>query len=360
MHDDVCVTHLLFPSFVFISKINFKNTRGMGFSSEWVSIMKGVVREAFTVEKNTPNLRGAFIDGQIQLMKSQFVTTMDMFYRIQFANIINKYLKEGTDDMVVVLAFDDYNNVPASKSMTQMRRKQRVVDALLFTEQDTIPTGNCPPNWDGAMCNRAFKTKLIRKITEVMGGMITLRGQQRVIVDFIGDPIEYSTKPGGSTIVGSDSPCYGRYMTGFAPVGEADCKMPRWVDYISSLHPNRAVDVVVEATDSDYILIAMLHYEKQSQYVSMDGAGLGRVILRRIKCKDKEAPVPKAAKKPTVRPKREMEYVHVPLLCEVMSKLMVELFDGGTPMQCLTAIVALGGKPSIVCNFLRMFVENVS
>ena len=157
-------------------------------------------------------------------------------------------------------------------------------------------------------------------------------------------------------MTGSDAPCYARYITGFLPVGEADCKMPRWVDYISSLHPNRAVDVVVEATDSDYILIAMLHYEKQSQYVSMDGAGLGRVILRRIKCKDKEAPVPKAvpkaAKKPTVRPKREMEYVHVPLLCEVMSKLMVELFDGRTPMQCLTAIVALGGKPP----FSKMFL----
>lgn len=43
------------------------------------------------------------------------------------------------------------------------------------------------------------------------------------------------------------------------------------------------------------------------------------------------------------RAKREMEYVHVPLLCEVMSTLMREMFEGGTPMRCLSSIVALGG-----------------
>ena len=170
----------------------------MGFSSEWVTIMKGMVGEAFTVHTNTPNLRGVFIDGQIQLMKSQHVVTMNMFYRIQYANMINRYFKEGPDDLVVVLAFDDYTSVPESKSMTQHKRKSRVVEVLPFSENDSIPTGNCPPAWDGAMCNRTFKTKLIRKITEVLGSMVTLRARQRLIVDFIGDPVEYSTSPGQS------------------------------------------------------------------------------------------------------------------------------------------------------------------
>lgn len=62
----------------------------MGFNSEWVSIMKGIVKEAFTSDANAPNLKGVFIDGQIQLMKPQFITTMDLFYRVQFANIINR------------------------------------------------------------------------------------------------------------------------------------------------------------------------------------------------------------------------------------------------------------------------------
>ena len=64
----------------------------MGFNSEWVSIMKGVVREAFTADTRSmvPNMRGAFIDGQIQLMKPQFITTMDLFYRMQYGNMVNR------------------------------------------------------------------------------------------------------------------------------------------------------------------------------------------------------------------------------------------------------------------------------
>lgn len=208
----------------------------MGFSSEWVSIMKGTVREAFTTESNAPNIRGAFIDGQIQLMKSQYITTMDMFYRVQYGNMINRYFKDGPDDMIVILAFDDYNNVPDSKSMTQQKRKQKVEDILPFTENDNLPTGNCPMNWSGAMCNRVFKTKLIRKIIEVMGTMVTLKNRQRLIVDFIGDPIEYSTQPGGMCMTGTNSPCYARNMTGFQPIGEADCKMPRYfLEFFSNL-----------------------------------------------------------------------------------------------------------------------------
>jgi hypothetical protein len=68
--------------------------------------------------------------------------------------VVSRYLKDGPDDMVVVLAFDDYNNVPSAKSMTQSRRKQKVVNVLPFTEDDDIPTGPCPLAWDGAMCNR--------------------------------------------------------------------------------------------------------------------------------------------------------------------------------------------------------------
>ena len=130
--------------------------------------------------------------------------------------------------MVVVLAFDDYNHVPAAKSMTQSRRKQKVVHVLPFTDVDDLPTGLCPPAWDGAMCNRAFKTKLIRSITEKMGSLVTLRAKQRLVIDFMGDPIEYSTKPGGMAMTGIDSPCFARHMTGFPPVGEADCKFPRY------------------------------------------------------------------------------------------------------------------------------------
>jgi hypothetical protein len=127
----------------------------------------------------------------------------------------------------------------------------------------------------------------------------------------------------------------------------------RWVEYIANLHPTRAVDVVVEATDSDYILIAMLHYEKQCKNIENDGS-LGRVILRRIQTKGKDhAAGEKAAGEKVVvsEPKkkvgRQMEHVHIPLLCEVMSSLVKEMFDsekGGTPMMNLVSLVALGGE----------------
>lgn len=136
----------------------------------------------------------------------------------------------------------------------------------------------------------------------------------------------------------ADSPCFARYMTGFAAVGEADCKMPRWVDYIAGQHPHCAVDVIVEATDSDYILIAMLHYERQCMHVAMDGAGLGRVSLRRMRCSGTDTAADKKKKElaaaaanradsgmnaATNKKPRQMEYVHVPLLCEVMSKVHI-------------------------------------
>lgn len=115
------------------------------------------------------------------------------------------------------------------------------------------------------------------------------------------------------------------------------------------MHPDKAVDVVVESTDSDYIMIGMLHYEKQCKTVERDGAGLGRVSLRRMHCRGKDHAAGGAKKggggsaEGATKPKREMEYVHIPLLCEVMSTLVQELFTGGTPMQCLSVIVAFAG-----------------
>jgi len=83
------------------------------------------------------------------------------------------------------------------------------------------------PSFDTIIFYSTFKTKLIKVITEKMGAMVKLSGKQRLIVDFIGDPIEYSTKPGGMAMNGTDTPCFARHMLGFAPVGEADCKFPR-------------------------------------------------------------------------------------------------------------------------------------
>lgn len=108
-------------------------TAKMGFSSEWVGVMKDAAPSAFTPHPDTPNLQGAIIDGQIQLMKGNHVVTMDMFYNLQFANPVNRFFGKGSDSMVVVVAFDDYNHVPASKSMTQVSVLR---SALVFLENN--------------------------------------------------------------------------------------------------------------------------------------------------------------------------------------------------------------------------------
>ena len=117
----------------------------------------------------------------------------------------------------------------------------------------------------------------------------------------------------------------------------------------------RAIDVIVEATDSDYILIAMLHYERQCDDVNM--RNLGRVILRRIHTRGKQEEATKK-KNGQEKQKRLMEHVHIPLLCEVMSNLVKGLFHMVdeevtlrppcettiiTPMMNLVVFIAFGG-----------------
>lgn len=133
-------------------------------------------------------------------------------------------------------------------------------------------------------------------------------------------------------------------MKNMEEIGECDCKFPRWVDYIASLHPTKAVDVVVESTDSDYIMIGMLHYEQQVLFPYQNS--LGRVFLHRMfttaagdkkrKANDGEP----AAQKPA---KRQYEYVNIPLLYEIMSNIGSRVFGGAYPIRSFALAVALGG-----------------
>lgn len=93
----------------------------MGIHSEWVSIMKAEAGEAFVPSLNPSkdyNVKGAFIDGQIQLMKSDAIRTWEQFFQVQYAAPILRFFKDGPEDMTVVLGFDNYKHVPASKVCT--------------------------------------------------------------------------------------------------------------------------------------------------------------------------------------------------------------------------------------------------
>jgi len=48
--------------------------------------------------------------------------------------------------------------------------------------QDSLPVTSCPINWAGALCNRAFKVKLIKGIVEKLHGLLEFTsptGKQR-------------------------------------------------------------------------------------------------------------------------------------------------------------------------------------
>ncbi len=70
-----------------------------------------------------------FIDTQVKLMKAAHIDTWGVFFAVQFFKTIENGFALGTSK--VVLAFDNYKYVPASKTMTQVKRaKQRLSSSL--------------------------------------------------------------------------------------------------------------------------------------------------------------------------------------------------------------------------------------
>ena len=92
----------------------------MTIDSGWVRVMKEEVPEAFRTSypfKGTPGV--AYIDGMPLLMISEkSVRSWDDLLRNNYARHIQRYYKLGCH--TVVLAFDDYERVPASKAITQV------------------------------------------------------------------------------------------------------------------------------------------------------------------------------------------------------------------------------------------------
>jgi hypothetical protein len=92
----------------------------MTIDSSWIACFKEEVPAAF---RPTPPFAptAVFCDGQIKLMPAAIdsVVTWEDYIHRQFAGQIRRYFARGVS--CVILAFDDYNHVPAAKSMTQVR-----------------------------------------------------------------------------------------------------------------------------------------------------------------------------------------------------------------------------------------------
>lgn len=111
------------------------------------------------------------------------------------------------------------------------------------------------------------------------------------------------------------------------------------------------MDVVVESTDSDYIMIGMLHYEKQVKALALhkrERQSVGRAILHRIACHGKEHAAGEKRKRSSSSSSskqqgRQFEYVHIPLLYEIMALVSQKMFSGPSPISSLVSVIALAG-----------------
>ena len=92
----------------------------MTIDAGWVKILKTGAPRAFA-DALPGRVDIVFVDGQIKLMKGDYVTTWDAFVQCQFVNTIENAFALGAS--TVVMGFDDYAYVPRSKNMTQSKRR---------------------------------------------------------------------------------------------------------------------------------------------------------------------------------------------------------------------------------------------
>ena len=100
-------------------------------------------------------------------------TTWSTFLEAQFAHPIQRLWRLGARR--VVLAFDDYENVPKGKAITQASRRARHTGPpFVFHAEDPLPP--FPPtgeDWTKAMSNRAFKARVQQLVMEALPVLLT-------------------------------------------------------------------------------------------------------------------------------------------------------------------------------------------
>ncbi len=147
----------------------------MTIHADWIHLFKTWAPQGFTPDIPQTPVAG-FIDGQIKLMgfprSESGIPCWNHFLRSKFVTPIQRMWRQGAK--VVVLAFDDYANVPKAKAITQASRR-RNTPVMPFSEGDALP--NEPPEpWEYAMANRAFKAKVQQLICESLPRLLRAPG----------------------------------------------------------------------------------------------------------------------------------------------------------------------------------------
>lgn len=218
----------------------------MTIDSTWLCAFKEELPHAFTKKRPfTPS--AAFVDGQIRLMQGAISEpqTWDEFIFRQFGRHLQKIF-DVCD--VVILAFDNYEHVPAAKCMTQAKRR-RNVPVIPFAAHSELPC-MVPESerWAQCIANRTFKSRVIDLVLLRLPNLLLHgKSERRLIVDYH-EPVEYQYDAQNNQILR-------RTVEGMPAMGEADLKFARHATHHGSL--------LVDSIDGDSIPIALMHHEAE-------------------------------------------------------------------------------------------------
>lgn len=275
-----------------------------------MKLFKTQYRQCFT-SKSPFTAKTVFIDGQIKLQKSEYITSWQHFITSQYALPIKRHFEAGAN--TVILSFDDYNHVPKAKNMTQRKRCQKV-PVLEFSAVESLPE-TIPANWQSAIMNRSFKTKVIMLVIEVLPNFLTLKQGQQLFIDYQGSPIVF------------EGPAKDMYRDErYGPLGESDVKFSRYMEHFD--------DLLLDSIDGDYAPIAMLKYES----LLKAGRQINVSILRMV------TTLPTDRKRDSEgKQRRQYEYLHVSELAEMLTTRLNAIYSHPSPLQLLSILIALTG-----------------
>ena len=226
-------------------------------------------------------------------MKSDAIRSWASFVEFQFKRTVDNAFKTGA--RVVVLGFDNYVHVPTAKNMTQRKRMQDV-QALEFTAESELPNA-IPENWNAAIKNRTFKTKVIGLVMRSLRGKFEHEAGGTLILDYMGAPEVLGRPLKLPSMFQLPEPKESTQSTETVlKRGECDIKAFSWAD----LGP-----LLIESTDGDFVALGLLQTHTTR-----------RIILHRIKTNIKVA----GSAPPMAKPKREFEYVDVTMLHEFLHR----------------------------------------
>lgn len=268
----------------------------MGIHQDWWKEIKRengefndfVLRDGYSPRSATT----FFIDGQIRLMRSYM--SDDYSWETFIDNNFFKYVEKAHDKYEnVIISFDNYNAVPAYKSIEQTRRtaQNKSGNKFGFDMEDTLPKR--PPMksvWNLALENRIFKTKLITSICKAFVNNYKCRNKARnciLYIDFVSViKMEFDCATG---VFRRET------LENMQEMGESDVKFMRYIPLLG--------DIVVDSIDSDVLLISMLYLQKKNFQHN--------IFVRRYKVTIEDDTIKTQKRKLSGKTKKEYEVVDI-------------------------------------------------